>query len=57
MHMQRDLARLGAEHHTRGLDKITQVKHLVEKIHAFFAQLIGAEEQLYLAAHIFDMSK
>ena len=42
--MQSGLACASTEHAARSLDEITQVKHLVEKIQAVFAQFIGAKE-------------
>ena len=53
--MKRHFARLRAEHDTFRLDEVTDVHHLVEEIKTFLANIVGAEEQLYLARAIFDV--
>ncbi len=57
MDVKRHFTGFGTEHNSVYLNEITDIKHLVEKIHAFFAKLIRAQEQLDLARAVFNMRK
>jgi hypothetical protein len=55
--MQGHLPAPGTKENALRLDKIPDVEHPVEEIQAFFADLVGAQEQLNSTRAIFDMHK
>src|SRR5271157_376067 len=57
MDVKRDFAGFGAEHQTRGLNKIADVEHLIEEVDPLLRQLVDAKEELNFSGTVFDVSK
>ncbi len=57
MDVKRHFAGLGAEHRARSLNKIPNVKHLIEEVDALLSQFVDAKKKLNLAGTVFDVGK
>ncbi len=55
--MKCSFASFGTKHHSFRLNKITDVKHLIEEVEAFFSNFVGTKKKLNFAVTIFNMRK